>query len=483
VDFSRRGEIFIMRVRTLGPLVAASLLTAFSGSRAQAASGLGDNASSATSPLKWETRQPIVGPSSGKLGGGTLLQVQVSANLDPVADPTKPLLSVDMPAGVVLEARWNNTTEIELIANDSGSQDALFKVEHTLAPHLTVFIDAYAFKLTYDYDATTLLGYIPGSKWTYVGKGTKAFEPWGFTPAVLKVVGPALADAQLFSIPMPQITGSTAIQGNIAINATTEPTFNYSTTEIVLGGNGDPLGANNRVWRIPTTDADFLEIPAKVKGTITYSGTLLVRPSVTINKIGNFTIPGPGLVLDIAAAGVDLPFESGANPIGVVFPTTMFHIGLPNVKAPKVLDVGSAELGRLISKPVDIKNTGEMNAALTFTSSNPQFAVTSAKVSGPAKNVYSLDVKFTPTAEGVQSADITVTSNDPNEPVQVIKVTGIGTKQPEPPVVPAPVPEDNSGGSGDTGCGCRTTPASTDAAGLAFFGVALSALLRRRRRA
>src|SRR5438105_9392365 len=127
-------------------LAAASVLGA---SAAHAASTLEDNVSSGTRPLAWSTRQSIVGPTSGKLGD-TTLSVQVSANLDPVADTTKPLLAVDMPKGVVVQAQWVDAKSITLSVVDDGAKDATLKAEHTLAPHVTVFIDAFGFSLTYD---------------------------------------------------------------------------------------------------------------------------------------------------------------------------------------------------------------------------------------------------------------------------------------------------------------------------------------------
>lgn len=469
-----------LRLGTRSALVITA--TVLSSSAASAASSLGDNASAATAALKWTTRQSIPGPTSNKLGGSTL-QVQVGADLDPLADTTKPLVTVDMPKGATVEARWNNANEIELTALDAGSDDATFKVEHTLAPHIKLFINAFGFNLTYDYTATSLLGYVPGSKWTYVGQGQKVFEPWGLTPAILDVQGPSLANAQLFSIPLQNIIGGSnpLLEGTLALNATTEPKFNYKTTEIRIENSGK-LDGQNRTWRVPTTTGDFIEVPVTVKGLVTWTGNLLVRPSVTITKIGTMNLPF-ALVLDVAAAGVELPYESGANPIVVNFPVTSFHIPLPNVHAPKSLDVGSAELGKSTSKGAEITNTGELTGSLVAKSSDPQFVVTASKLTAAAKDKVVLDVKFTPTTEGIQTAEIEVTTNDPNEPVQIIKVTGTGARQPEPPAAPeAAEPEDFSRPQ-ETGCGCRTTPSSSDALGLGVLAAALGAIFARRRRA
>ena len=69
-----------MRIRFLAAAASLASITLAS-SAAQAASANDDNTSSANAALSWSTRQTIVGPTSGKLGGSSELQVQVSANL------------------------------------------------------------------------------------------------------------------------------------------------------------------------------------------------------------------------------------------------------------------------------------------------------------------------------------------------------------------------------------------------------------------
>ncbi|MBX3205672.1 MAG: hypothetical protein KF764_11435 [Labilithrix sp.] len=475
-----------MRLVTRSALaIAATLLTA----SAANAAAVDTNRSRGTTDLSWWTRNPIVGPKSSKIGGSTL-QVQVSANLDPLADPTKPMLSVAMK-NVVVEAVWTDDKTIQLVLIDNKAEEGAFKVEHTLAPHITLFLDAFGFKYTYDYDAATLIDYVPGSAWNYVGTGATTFVPWALTSyGIVNVKGPSLANAQLFSMPLPSLGGSSPLlTGIIALNATTSPTFNYSTTEVVLAG-GDPLTKDNLSWSIPTTDADYLDVQAQVKGKIAYSGNLFARPTVTITKIGSFSLPFP-LELEIGSAGVDMPYASGEAPIDVVFPPATFHIPLPNVKAFKSLDLGSAVIGEGVTKQGEIKNTGELDAVLALKSSDPQFKVSPSK-SMKAKDKLALDVTFTPTTEGPQSAEITVTSNDPNEPVQVIKVSGVGTKPAAAPSSPATPGNTGDTGDGDdasgfeprdtSGCGCRTAPSPSGYAAFGAVGMALAAVLRRRRR-
>jgi MYXO-CTERM domain-containing protein len=459
-----------MRLVTRSAFLAGASLVFFVSNASGATSD--DHRSRGQGSLKWETRKSIQGPTSAKVGG-TTLAVEVGADLDPVADVSKPLLSVDMSKGVVLEAAWNDDKSIDLVVIDTGTTDGAFKVLHTLAPHMKIYIDAFGFKLTYDYNAAALINYIPGSNWTYEGKGATEFAPWGFDHALAKVVPPKLADAQLFSMPIPAIAGSTPLTGTFSLVATTAPTFDYATTSAILAG-GEAIVQKGGVTRIPTTDADYLEIPAVVKGEIAYKGILNARPAVTITKIGNFTLPLP-LELDVPQLGVDLPYQSvDRKGIPVEFPSTVFHIPLPNVKAAKKLDVGSTELGRTIAASAEIQNTGEMDASAKYKSSDPQFVVKSTDAI-KAKGKTALEVKFTPTAAGPQSAEIKVESNDPNEPTQIIKVTGNGTpREEEEPAPPGPPPPE--------GCGCRTAPSPMNGAAFAAGAIALGALIARRRR-
>jgi MYXO-CTERM domain-containing protein len=457
-----------MRFGTRTALVAAASLFAVTG--AHAASPVPDDfRSSANAPLKWATREPIFGPTSDKVGA-SLLNVEVGANLDPVADPVRPLLAVDMPSGAQVEAQWYNAQTIDLVLVDALARDAIFRLEHTLAPHMRVNIDAFGFKLTYDYNAENLIDHVPGSNWNYVGAGFTNFDPWGFKGAPLSVKGPELDQAQLFSVPLPDIGGSNPIlEGNMALNATTSPNFQYRTTLVTLM-NGTPINASGGVWQIPTTDADYLDVSVLARGEITYSGTLYMRPSVNITKIGDFVVPAGALQLEIGAAGVQLPYQSAdRKPIAVEFPQTVVHIPLPNVKAQRALDLGEASVGDSVSQRTEILNTGEMKGSMIFESSDPQFTVVAGKQFVEAKEKYLLEVRFTPTAEGPQSAQIKVLSNDPNEPIQIIRVVGNGG-------------DPNGGNGNSSGCGCKTAPSSSDAAGFAAAFVALAAMLRRRRR-
>jgi MYXO-CTERM domain-containing protein len=139
-----------------------------------------------------------------------------------------------------------------------------------------------------------------------------------------------------------------------------------------------------------------------------------------------------------------------------------------------------------------INNTGEMDATLAFQSSDPQFVVT-ANAGAAAKTAYNLAVTFTPAQVGAASATVTVTSNDPNQPVQTIQVTATGVKEvtSTPPTSGDDAGAGDGGGNNDTpyspspkGCGCHVVDGGSPTTPLALLGFAMLGLglVARRRR-
>jgi MYXO-CTERM domain-containing protein len=122
---------------------------------------------------------------------------------------------------------------------------------------------------------------------------------------------------------------------------------------------------------------------------------------------------------------------------------------------------------------------------MTFASSDAQFSLATSQATTGAKSTYDLVVRFAPNGPGEASAEITVKSNDPDSPVQTFKVTATAQDKP----VPAPSengsPEEPpvpASAGNDSGCGCRVVSRPGSSGALAFFGLGLAALLRRRRR-
>ena len=424
--------------------------------------------------------------AAGHCGSDEPIQVSVSMDLAAYPTPsTEPLWLVDMARTAVVDARWPSTKNFDLTLATSKTMDGTFKVSHTLIPAVRVYASLLGFTKEWNYDASRFITE-NAANFNYKATSTVQFLPWAFDTLVTNVVpAPSLTTTALLNVKLIN-DGNNNV--DLGLAATTTPTFTYKTTKVTLLG-ATPITPASKTGTLPMQDADFLLLDADVEGEITVIGELTAAPYVSITKIAGFPVPGGLGVLNLTSA-LNAPKKAYAAtpPVAVQFPRVKIRVPLPNLKAPKSLDVGTAQVGAKVEKAATIKNTGELGAQMTFESSDPQFTVV-AKADSKPKVDYALAVVFTPTKEGAQSATITVKSNDPDQPSQTIAVNAKGTAVPvvappaeAPPATPAETPADEPfAGQVDDGCGCRTAPASSSSAALAGLAL-LGALVVRRRR-
>jgi MYXO-CTERM domain-containing protein len=157
---------------------------------------------------------------------------------------------------------------------------------------------------------------------------------------------------------------------------------------------------------------------------------------------------------------------------------------MPNVHVPKRgVDLGMVKVGGQATKTVEIENSGEKEAVMSFKSSNSAFSVTSETVTVPPKSTYELTVKFSPESASADQTDITVASNDADAPEQLFKVGANGADVGQDEDGEDDLPK---GPSGDSGCGCKAAGTSSPVpgwAGLGLAGLGAVVLFRRRRNA
>ncbi|MBX3192806.1 MAG: hypothetical protein KF819_37830 [Labilithrix sp.] len=423
---------------------------------------------------------------SGHCGSDQPVQVSISMDLAALPTPsTEPLWLVEMARTAVVEARWPSTKTFDLTIPTSKVTDGTFKVSHTLIPSVRVYATLLGFSREWTYDASRFLTEY-ASNFNYVATNSVQFPPWGFdAPVTNTVPSPSLTNTTLLNVKLINTTDNNV---DLAVAAKTSPTFSYRTTKVTFG-TGAPIGQitqASKTAKLPMVDADFLELGADVEGEIEVTGELTAAPYVAVNKIAGFPVPGGIGVLDLSGP-LNAPKKAYAAtpPVSVKFPNVKVRLPLPNVKAPKSIDVGTVQLGQNVEKPAKITNTGELGATMKFESSDPQFVVV-ASAETAKKSAYDLAIRFTPAKEGLQSATITVASNDPDQPSQIIAVTGNGTSVPvaaNPPPSGAPDDEEEPFFKReDSGCGCRTaSPAGFSGAALGGLAL-LGALFARRRR-
>jgi len=441
----------------------------------------GPNTSTGSAAIKYEHNKGL--PTSIETGfkGPSWGQVNVGVKLDPVVNGG-PLFSVDMPKGALVEASWSNDKKIVLKAQTGTQTDGLVSVRHTLTPSIDFKFSGFGLNATFSYDATKLVNKIPGARFNFDSKAQQPFAPWGFAQVDTKLNAPDLDKATLFSMNMDQLPDLIAnnVVGNFGIKATTKPTFSYKTTKIVMSGVDGEIKDASGELTVPAVDGDFMEIMAAVEGEMSVKGGISIHPFVHVDKIGTYNISTD---LGIDAYTVDYTVPATKTP----FQTTLVHIPMPNVHAPsKGVDIGMVKVGGQATKTVEIENTGEKEATMTFQSSDPAFSVTSETITVAAKSKYELTIKFSPDSAAAASADIKVLSSDADSPEQSFKVgaNGADVGADKDGEEDANLPK---GPAADSGCGCKaagTTSSSVPSwAGLGLAGLGAVVMFRRRRSA
>lgn len=490
----RMEGITIMRAHTLrtavrfGMMMAALSGVTFAAAPAHAgdvdtgASGGagGANSSVGAAELKYEHTKGL--PTSIETGfkGLSWAQVNVGIKIDPVTNGG-PLFTVDMPKGALVQASWGADKKILLKAQSGSRTDGLVNVRHTLTPSIDFKFNGFGLSATFSYDANKLINKVPGARFNYDSKAQQQFAPWGFTGVDTKLNAPDVTNATLFSMDMDKLPDlvSNNVTGFFGIRATTKPTFSYKTTKIFLSGADGEITDGTSELTVDAVDGDFMEIMASVEGEMTVAGSISVQPFVHIDTVLEKLNLNTDLGIDVFSQPYTVPTTK------VNFQTALVHIPMPNVHAPKKgIDLGMVKVGGQATKTVQIENTGEKDAVMSFKSSNSAFSVTSETVTVPAKSTYELTVKFSPESASADMAEITVASNDADSPEQMFKVGANGAD------VGQSEDEDDAtlpnGPSGDSGCGCKAAGSSSPVpgwAGLGLAGLGAVVLFRRRRNA
>ncbi len=475
-----RAHTLRTAVRFAGMMAALSAVT-FAAAPAHAgdvegSGGSGPNASVGAAALKYEHTQGL--PTSIETGfmGPSIAKVNVGIKIEPVKNGG-PLFTVDMPKGALVQASWGTDKKIVLKAQGGDRTDGLVTVRHTLTASVDFKIAAGGINATFSYDATNLINKIPGARFNYDSKAQSQFAPWGFTPVETKLNSPDVANATLFSMDMNQLPDlvSNNVKGHFGIRATTKPTFAYKTTKIFLSGTDGAITDGSSELTMDAVDGDFMELMTAVEGEMAVSGAISIQPFAHIDTIGDDFNVNTDLGADVFSQAYTTP------PTKVNFQTALVHIPMPNVHVPKRgIDLGLVKVGGKATKTVEIENSGEKEAVMSFKSSSSAFSVTSETVTVAPKSTYELTIKFSPESANADQAEITVASNDADSPELTFKVGANG----------ADVGQDEDeeglpyGSLADSGCGCKAAGTSSPVpgwAGLGLAGLGAVVLFRRRR--
>lgn len=482
----------IMRSHTIRSAVRFGIMTAvFAGATMASSAAHADvtngqppaqggpaNASQGSAALKFDYTKGLDTNIDTGWKGPSVAQVRAILKLDPVKNGG-PLFTVDMPKGAVVDASWGTDKKIILKAANGSQTDGTVKVRHSITPALELKIAGFGLSATFALDGTKLLNKLPGARFAYDSQATSQFAPWGFTAVDTKLSSPDLKNSTLFSLALQDwdLLAEKEVEGQIGIRAATKPTFSYQTTKVLLSGGAGEISPTGGEVVMDAPDGDYMEIMATVEGSMAVKGGMEIQPFLALSKV-----LGNNVSVDFGVPVFTQAYEAPATP--VQFQAAVVHIPLPNVHVPRQgVDIGAVKAGGSASKTIEIDNSGEKDAVLSFKSSDPQFSVPGGQVTVPAKSKYELAVKFNPDTAGPAAADITVMSNDADSPEQMFKIGANGAD------VGDPDGADGEGslpgkGEADSGCGCKQAGGTSSVpswAGLGLAGLGAVVFVRRRR--
>lgn len=472
--------------RTIARLGLASLLGAvagFAAPSAEAAAPACDaaalNCAVGSGAMKGQIKTKLPTEiDSGWMEKG-VIKVRTRFTIDPVG--SDPLVDVDMSQGAQLQASWGAEKGVlEVRPTIAEGATGTMKVHYQLVPSL----EASIYGVQIAYNASQLINLLPGGAFNYDSKAEGPIPVWGFTPGTLLMPAPALDQSTIFALPFSTLgIDSDIVEGQLAIQASTKPTFKFASKTVKI--DGTPLeGGLEGVVKVNVGDVDGIDITAAVTGEISTTGALQVRPNVRIDSVAG--IPTFGAV-KFSFSAVSKDYATAPVPMNLT--PAVVHIPLPNVKlGQSAVNMGNVQAGGSADKTVQIGNTGEMDALVSFESDNPQFTVPSGSVRVGTKTKYDLKIGFKPSAGGAATANIKVKSNDPDSPEQILKIGANGA------VVEGADGESSDGpaarealdapGSDSEGCTVAAVGSGTSRShgfGALGLGLGLFVLARRRR--
>jgi len=157
-----------------------------------------------------------------------------------------------------------------------------------------------------------------------------------------------------------------------------------------------------------------------------------VPPGVTMSISVRFVPASLGTKVGIITITSNSPGEPtvviSVQGNGVLFPA-------PNIRiVPTTLDFGNVEVGKTLTKNLNIYNDGSIILQIqSITSGTNQFVVQNVYNITPGNSVV-VPVQFVPSSLGLKQDTITVKSNDPDEPNKIVAVKGTGISPPEPDI-------------------------------------------------
>lgn len=271
------------------------------------------------------------------------------------------------------------------------------------------------------------------------------------------------------------------IGGGLAVDITPRLEAAYQTTRIEIGDAMLPITSEGGST-VTVADEGATGFGAAKDVVITPVGELDYDGTVGLGFSLFLSFPGGSRSLPLGS--VDVPLVNLDRE--VEFEPQTVHVPLPDLRIePRAVEFGEVEVGASATRVLEIRNEGELELHVTPRAAREPFAlVTSGPVVVPPRSSRSLELTFSPTEPGPEAAMLFLDSDDPDESIVVVRLSGTGL---EPAMLDGGVGDagGRTGPSTSGGCACRATGAGTGspAGGLAALAlVSIAVVIRRRKR-
>jgi MYXO-CTERM domain-containing protein len=340
-----------------------------------------------------------------------------------------------------------------------------------------------------NYSWTGPVPFVPQFDWQV--EASEAFDPWAFTGFAVNGSTPT---ETLFQIDVLDFIGINipGLSGSLDLDVAMDLDARYRTERIVITHvdgvpvEGGPIEGFGQTSLAQYLGGPSVDLDVRIDGQVRYTGVLHLIPTFSIETIGpDFSIPI-----------VDVPVPFTYTDDDYDFDAVRVHVPLPDielegedagssggefpVEPTTDLAFGPVELGTTRKLSVTMKNLGEATLATSFVTSDGAYVADALDFEVLPSGETKIEVSFTPPTDGPFDAVLQIASNDPDEPLRTVQLSGEG--------VELDIGTGAGGGSSDDGdledgCGCRMVGAerSTHGGG-ALLALGLGLALRRRRR-
>lgn len=431
-----------------------------------------------SAPLSFsrEKALPIDGGfDTGFIPQGSPLQVRLFAQL---------FASTAVELNGALRTSWPEVLELETPGTPQGG---------SLGIHYGVEVGAEAkvqvSVLGQNYSWTGPVPFVPQFDWQV--EASEAFDPWAFTGFA---VNGSTQTETLFQVDVLDFIGINipGLSGSLDLDVAMDLDARYRTQRILITHvDGEPVEGGPIEGFGQTSLAQYLggpsvDLDVTIDGQVRYNGVLHLVPTFSIETIGpDFSIPI-----------VDVPVPFTYTDDHYDFEAVRVHIPLPDIELegedggssggefpvePSTdLSFGAVEVGATRKLSLTMKNLGEASLVTSLLTSDAAFVADALDFEVLPSGETKIEVSFTPPTDGPFDAVLQIASNDPDEPVRTVQLSGEGAE--------LDLGSGAGGGASDDGdleegCGCSVVGAEHRShGGVALLALGFGLALRRRRR-